>query len=130
MSLAFKCKGAKYNKNEQLNYERPPIPNIVAPTILNALPKNYNKNLKDFYDKLYEIHTNNFPSWRFGQFIMQFFSYVQDDPFYYSNQEFEVKLQEFVDYFNRKYPNVNNTIKDRLNNRKELSNNDNIQKTS
>lgn len=130
MSLAFKCKGVKYNKKEQLNYERPPIPNIVAPTILDALPKNYNKNLKDFYDKLYEIHTNNFPSWRFGQFLMQFFSYVQDDPFYYSNCEFEVKLQEFVDYFNRKYPNVNNNIEDRLNNRKELSNNDNIQKTS
>lgn len=126
MSLTFKYKGAKYNKNEQLNYERPPIPNVVA----SALPKNYNKNLKDFYDKLYEIHTNNFPSWRFGQFIMQFFSYVQDDPFYYSNREFEAKLQEFVDYFNRKYPNVNNNVKDRLNNRKELSNNDNIQKTS
>lgn len=61
---------------------------------------------------------------------MQFFSYVQDDPFYYSNREFEVNLQEFVDYFNRKYPNVNNNVKDRLNNRKELSNNDNIQKTS
>lgn len=127
MSLAFNCKGTKHNKNEQLNYERPPIPNIVASAIL---PKNYNKNLKDFYDKLYEIHTNNFPSWRFGQFIMQFFSYVQDDPFYYSNQEFEVKLQEFVDYFNKKYPNVNNNVEDRLNNRKELSNNDNIQKTS
>lgn len=111
MSLTFKYKDAKYNKNEQLNYERPPIPNVVASTILNALPKNYNKNLKDFYDKLYDIHNNNFPSWRFGQFIMQFFSYVQDDPFYYSNHEFEVKLQEFVDYFNSKYPNVNNNIK-------------------
>lgn len=130
MSLMFKYKGAKYNKNEQLNYERPPIPNVVASTILNAHPKNYNKNLKDFYDKLYEIHTNNFPSWRFGQFIMQFFSYVQDDPFYYSNCEFEFKLQEFVVYFNKKYLNVNNNIKDRLNNRKKLSNNDNIQKTS
>lgn len=54
MSLTFKCKGVKYNKKEQLNYERPPIPNIVASTILNALPKNYNKNLKDFYDKLYK----------------------------------------------------------------------------
>lgn len=127
MSLTFNCKGTKHNKNEQLNYERPPIPNIVASAIL---PKNYNKNLKDFYDKLYEIHTNKFSSWRFGQFIMQFFSYVQDDPFYYSNQEFEVKLQEFVDYFNKKYPNVNNNVEDRLNNRKELSNNDNIQKTS
>ena len=39
MSLTFKYKGAKYNKNEQLNYERPPIPNVVASTILNALPK-------------------------------------------------------------------------------------------
>lgn len=47
MSLTFKCKGAEHNKNEQL-------PNVVAPTILNALPKNYNKNLKDFYDKLYK----------------------------------------------------------------------------
>lgn len=54
MSLTFKCKGAEHNKNEQLNYERPPIPNVVAPTILNALPKNYNKNLKDFYNKLYK----------------------------------------------------------------------------
>lgn len=121
---------SKSNKNEQPDYERPPIPNIVVPTILNAYPKNYNKNLKDFYDKLYEIHNNNFPSWRFGQFIMQFFSYVQDDPFYYSNHEFEVKLQEFVDYFNNKYPNVNNNIKNRLNNEKELNNSDNIQKTS
>lgn len=127
MSLTFNCKGTKHNKNEQLNYERPPIPNIVASAIL---PKNYNKNLKDFYDKLYEIHNNNFPSWRFGQFLMQFFSYVQDDPFYYSNCEFEVKLQEFVGYFNKKYPNVNNNVKDRLNNGKELSDNDNIQKTS
>lgn len=39
MSLTFKCKGAEHNKNEQLNYERPPIPNVVASTILNALPK-------------------------------------------------------------------------------------------
>ena len=54
MSLTFKCKGAEHNKNEQLNYERPPIPNVVAPTILNAPQKSYNKNLKDFYDKLYK----------------------------------------------------------------------------
>ena len=126
MSLMFNCKGAKHNKNEQLNYERPPIPIVAEPAILNTHPKNYNKNLKDFYDKLYEIHNNNFPCWRFGQFIMQFFSYVQDDSFYYSNSEFEIKLQEFVDYFNRKYPNVNNNVNNRLNKWKELDSNDNI----
>lgn len=49
MSLTFKYKGAKYNKNEQLNYERPPIPNVVASTILNALPKKtITKILKTF----------------------------------------------------------------------------------
>ncbi len=113
-------------KDVKPDYERPPIPNVVAPAILNACPKNYNKSLKEFYDKLYEIHNNNFPSWKFGQFIMQFFSYVQDDPFYYSNSEFEIKLQEFVDYFNRKYPNANNNVNSRLNNGKEVDSNDNI----
>lgn len=118
-------------KDVKSDYERPPIPCIAKPAVLNVRPKNYNKSLKEFYDKLYEIHNSNFPSWRFGQFIMQFFSYVQDDPFYYSNSEFELKLQAFVDYFNRKYPNVNNNVKDRLTNGKELDkDNDNIQKTS
>lgn len=112
--MSWLCKYPKEIKS----YERP--------AILNACPKNYNKSLKEFYDKLYEIHNNNFPSWRFGQFIMQFFSYVQDDPFYYSNSEFEIKLQEFVDYFNRKYPNVSNNVNSRLNNGKELDSNDNI----
>ena len=44
------------------------------------------KRLDDFYIRLRKIHANFFPDWRFGQFMYNFFVWLQNekgkDPFF------------------------------------------------
>lgn len=51
--------------------------------------------LDSFYEELKQIHKENFPDWRFGQFIMNFLSYA-GDPFYMEEDRFITKIKEFV----------------------------------
>lgn len=53
--------------------------------------------LDKFYIKLAEIHKENFPDWRFGQFIMNFLSWYGRDPFYMEEEEFLSKVEKYVE---------------------------------
>ena len=53
--------------------------------------------LDAFYDELKRIHKENFPDWRFGQFMMNFFA-GNGDPFYWEENRFLERLNEFVDH--------------------------------
>ena len=51
--------------------------------------------LDNFYDELYKIHKENFPDWRFGQFIMNFLNW-NGDFFYLEENNFLERIKEFV----------------------------------
>jgi len=57
--------------------------------------------LDGFYDKMKEIHKREFPDWRFGQFMLNFFSYY-GDPFYLEEDKFIEKLEDYVKFLNSK----------------------------
>ena len=52
--------------------------------------------LDGFYNELKKIHKENFPDWRFGQFIYNFLSWYGRDPFYLEENDFLEKANEFV----------------------------------
>ena len=52
--------------------------------------------LDSFYDKLKQIHKENFPDWRFGQFIYNFLSWYGRDPFYLEENRFLEEVNNFV----------------------------------
>ena len=52
--------------------------------------------LDNFYDKLKEIHKENFPDWRFSQFMINFLSWYGSDPFYLEENRFLERLEEYV----------------------------------
>ena len=54
--------------------------------------------LDNFYEELKEIHKENFPDWRFSQFIMNFLSWYGNDPFYLEEKRFIEKVNEYVAY--------------------------------
>jgi hypothetical protein len=43
-----------------------------------------------------QIHKENFPDWRFGQFMMNFLAWYGRDPFYIEEGRFIEKLNEYV----------------------------------
>ena len=52
--------------------------------------------LDKFYDQMKQIHKENFPDWRFGQFMMNFLSWYGRDPFYLEEGKFIEKLNIYV----------------------------------
>ena len=52
--------------------------------------------LDNFYEQMKQIHKENFPDWRFGQFLMNFLSWYGRDPFYLEEDKFIEKLNEYV----------------------------------
>lgn len=56
-------------------------------------PKRFDK----FYEELKKIHSQYFPDWRFGQFMINFMSWY-GDPFYLEEDDFMKKVEEFVNY--------------------------------
>ena len=52
--------------------------------------------LDNFYEQMKQIHKENFPDWRFGQFIMNFLYWLGPDPFYMEEGRFIEKLNEYV----------------------------------
>lgn len=57
-------------------------------------PKRFDK----FYEELKKIHSQYFPDWRFGQFMINFMSWY-GDPFYLEEDKFMTKINEFVTYY-------------------------------
>lgn len=56
--------------------------------------------LYGFYDELRNIHIEKFPDWRFGQFCVNFFSWVMSekgyDPFFPEEDKMIEYLREFA----------------------------------
>ena len=52
--------------------------------------------LDKFYDDLKKIHKDNFPDWRFGQFMYNFLSWYGRDPFYLEESRFLERVNDFV----------------------------------
>ena len=52
--------------------------------------------LDNFYEQMKQIHKENFPDWRFGQFITNFLAWYGRDPFYLEEGRFIEKLNEYV----------------------------------
>ena len=56
--------------------------------------------LNDFYDKLKELHKNNFPDWRFMQLILNFIRWQYekygDDGFYLEEKRFLERFEDFL----------------------------------
>lgn len=52
--------------------------------------------LDNFYEQMKQIHKENFPDWRFGQFIMNFLAWYGRDPFYLEEGKFIERLNIYV----------------------------------
>ena len=63
------------------------------------------KNDKDeFLKTILQIWKDNFPEWRFGQLLFNFFDFFcqNEDPFYWSDEKFISKLNEYIGHINNK----------------------------
>lgn len=58
------------------------------------------ERLNDFYEELKQIHKQNFPDWRFGQFMNNFFRWLSyskhHDGFYPEEDEMLELLREYA----------------------------------
>ena len=52
--------------------------------------------LDEFYKELAQIHKENFPDWRFGQFITNFLAWYGKDPFYLEEKKFMQEVNRYV----------------------------------
>jgi len=52
--------------------------------------------LYSLYDRLRTVHMEQFPDWRFGQFIFNFLDWYKKDPFYIEDDKFLELLDRFV----------------------------------
>ena len=52
--------------------------------------------LDEFYEKMKQIHKENFPDWRFGQFMMNFLAWYGHDPFYLEEGKFLTEMEKYV----------------------------------
>lgn len=55
--------------------------------------------MKPFFDELEKVWKENFPDWRFGQLMSNFFS-VYGDSFYWEEDKFIERLKEYAKGFN------------------------------
>lgn len=54
------------------------------------------KRLEPIYDYLRKVHEENFPDWRFFQFMVNFFKWYGCDPFYVEDDKVIEKIDKFV----------------------------------
>lgn len=52
--------------------------------------------LDPLYEYLKEVHQQNFPDWRFFQFIVNFIQWYGRDPFYLEDDKIKEKIEHFV----------------------------------
>ena len=55
--------------------------------------------LDHFYAEMKRIHAENFPDWRFGQLMMNFFAVYtsKGDPFFWEEDAFLENLRDYVE---------------------------------
>ena len=52
--------------------------------------------LDPLYEYLKKVHKQNFPDWRFWQFISNFLSWYGKDPFYIEDEAVYEKIENFI----------------------------------
>lgn len=52
--------------------------------------------IKPFLEKIEDLWKNNVPDWRFGQLMFNFLSQVDEDPFFWEEEKFLEKLENFL----------------------------------
>ena len=52
--------------------------------------------LDRFYRELKDIHKEYLPDWRFGQFMINFLSAADTDPFFWEENKFIEKAREYA----------------------------------
>lgn len=53
--------------------------------------------LDAFYDKLKRLHKENVPDWRFGQFLVNFLTWYNRDPFYLEEDKMMEEISRYFD---------------------------------
>lgn len=53
--------------------------------------------LDAFYDKLKRLHKENVPDWRFGQFLVNFLTWYNRDPFYLEEDKIMEEISRYFD---------------------------------
>lgn len=66
------------------------------------------ERLDEFYEHLLSVYKNNFPDWRFGQFICNLEHWYGKDIFYTEDSAFCNIVTMFVEEHNRKVKNESN----------------------
>lgn len=50
-----------------------------------------------FYDELKRLHKENVPDWRFGQFLVNFLTWYNRDPFYIEEDKMMEEISRYFD---------------------------------
>lgn len=50
-----------------------------------------------FYDELKRLHKENVPDWRFGQFLVNFLTWYNRDPFYLEEDKMMEEISRYFD---------------------------------
>lgn len=53
--------------------------------------------LDAFYDELKRLHKENVPDWRFGQFLVNFLTWYNRDPFYIEEDKMMEEISRYFD---------------------------------
>lgn len=53
--------------------------------------------LDAFYDELKRLHKENVPDWRFGQFLVNFLTWYNRDPFYLEEDKMIEEISRYFD---------------------------------
>lgn len=49
-----------------------------------------------FYDEIKRIHIQYFSDYRFGQFVLNFLSNIETDPYYWEEEKFLEEIKKYV----------------------------------
>ena len=60
--------------------------------------------LDKYYDEIKKLHKKYCPDWRLGQLLMNFYSWLPKDPYYFEEERF---LDLIYEYFVDTFPNFN-----------------------
>lgn len=60
------------------------------------------ERLYAFYNKLCALHIEAVPDWRFGQLLVNFLQDCKEDPFYWEEDEFLKRFEEYLKPYMKK----------------------------
>lgn len=52
--------------------------------------------LHTFYDEIKRIHIQYFSDYRFGQFVLNFLSNIETDPYYWEEEKFLEEIKKYA----------------------------------